>query len=93
MTDTYRDHRRASFRLGLQATAEGLSIAAIGFYAIGLLLYFANGIAAAGAPINVTIVMGLATPLIGLIVWHVVRRSRNRIMTQAGSRVEGEAAP
>ena len=85
--------RRASIQLGLQATVEGLSIAAISYYAIGLLLYFAHGVAAAGAPINVTIVMGLATPLICLTVWYVVRRIRNRIMTQAGAAAERETAP
>ena len=85
--------RRASIQLGLQATVEGLSIAAISYYAIGLLLYFANGVAATGAPINVTIVMGLATPVICLMVWSVVRRIRNRIMTQAGAAAEGEGAP
>ena len=85
--------RRASIQLGLQATVEGLSIAAISYYAIGLLLYFANGIAAAGAPINVTIVMGLATPVICIMVWYVVRRIRNRIMTQAGAAAEGGGAP
>ena len=85
--------RRASIQLGLQATVEGLSIAAISYYAIGLLLYFANGVAAAGLPINVTIAMGPATPVICLTVWYVVRRIRNRIMHQAGATAEGEAAP
>ena len=93
MTDTCRDHRRASIQLGLQATVEALSIAAISSYASGLLWCFAIGIAAAGAPINVPIAMGLATPLICLIVCHVVRRSRNHIMTQAGAAAEGERAP
>ncbi len=77
--------RRAQVQLGLQATVEGLSIAAISYYAIGLLLYFAKGVEATGVPVNVTMVMGFATPAICVVVWYVVRRIRRRIMTQAGA--------
>lgn len=74
--------RRASIQLGMQATVEGLSTAAISYYAVGLLVYFSNGIVEAGVPVNMTVVIGLATPAIFLTVWFAVRRIRNRIMKQ-----------
>jgi uncharacterized membrane-anchored protein len=79
--------RRARVQLGLQATVEGLSIAAISYYAIGLIKYFAEGLHEAGAPFNMTLAMGFATPAICLAVWYIVRQIRRRIIKQADTAV------
>lgn len=76
--------RRAQAQLRLQATVEGLSIVAISYYAAGLLLYAVHGVEAAGISVNAPLVVGLATPVICLFVWSIVKRIRKRIMTQAG---------
>lgn len=75
--------RRAQVQLSLQATVEGLSIAAISYYAIGLITYFVKGLESAGAPVDVTLVVGMATPVVCVGVWYIVRRLRQRIMKQA----------
>lgn len=67
--------RRAKLQLRLQQTVEGLSVAAISYYVIGILNYAAKG-AEKALPINATLITGvLAIPVV-LGVWGLVRRLR-----------------
>ena len=71
--------RRARLQLRLQQTVEGLSVAAIAYYAVGLVGYLAKGAKAGGVPINSDLVSGLAVPLLAAAVFVAVRRARRRL--------------
>ena len=58
---------------------EGLSIAAISYYVISLLLYLAKGAKAAGLPIHPEIAAGALIPLVLWAVWRTTRRIHARL--------------
>jgi uncharacterized membrane-anchored protein len=66
--------RGQSLQLRLQSTVEGLSIAAISYYVVSLLLYVAKSAQAAGLPVKPEVAVGLSIPFVIFIVWRVVRR-------------------
>ena len=66
--------RGQELQLRLQSTVEGLSIAAISYYVISLLLYGGKAAKAAGAPINPEIAAGALIPLVLWFVWRNIRR-------------------
>jgi uncharacterized membrane-anchored protein len=66
--------RGQEVQLRLQATVEGLSIAAVSYYVISLLLYGAKALKAAGVPINPEIAVGAAIPLVLWAAWRITRR-------------------
>jgi len=69
---------RARQQLRLQQTVEGLSVAAIVYYAAGLLGYLAKGATAAGLRVHADLVTAVAIPLLaGAVLW-MVRRARRR---------------
>ncbi len=68
---------RAELQLRLQQTVEGLSVAAITYYMVGVVGYFAGGLAAAGVAVDPKFAMGLAVPVaLGLAVYGVWRTRR-----------------
>jgi len=69
-------NRRAQLQLRLQQTVEGLSVAAITYYVIGLVGYLAKGLKAAGWPIDADIAMAVSIPLVAGSVWFGLRRWR-----------------
>jgi uncharacterized membrane-anchored protein len=71
--------RRAKLQLRLQETVEGLSVAAISYYLVGLVGYAAKGAAAAGLAVPVDLVTGLSIPAVIALVWYAVRRIRRRL--------------
>ena len=70
--------RRARLQLRLQQTVEGLSVAAVSYYVVGLLAYLAKGLADAGAEIDPVIVAAASVPFVVLAVAWTVRRIRRR---------------
>lgn len=68
--------RRAKLQLRLQQTVEGLSVAAICYYVVGLVGYGAKALKGAGLPLNVDLVVGASIPLVALGVIAAVRRAR-----------------
>lgn len=80
--------RRAKLQLRLQKTVEGLSVAAISYYLVGLVGYAAKGVDAAGLPVPVELVTGLSIPVVVLIVWSALQRVRGRL-----ARDDDDAAP
>ena len=66
--------RGQELQLRLQSTVEGLSIAAISYYMVSLLLYGGKAAKAAGAPINPEMLAGAVIPLILWLVWRNIRR-------------------
>ena len=74
--------RGQELQLRLQSTVEGLSIAAISYYVISLLLYGGKAAKAAGAPVNPEIVVGAAIPLVLWLVWRNIRRIHAKLRGQ-----------
>lgn len=71
--------RRAKLQLRLQQTVEGLSVAAIVYYVAGLAGYVAKALKAAGAHIEPDLAVGVAIPVVALLVMLALRRARRGI--------------
>jgi uncharacterized membrane-anchored protein len=76
--------RRAKLQLRLQQTVEGLSVAAIVYYVVGLVGYVAKGASSAGLPIRPDLAMGLAVPVCAVAVYLALRRVRRRLSAGHG---------
>ena len=72
-------NRRQGLQLKLQSTVEGLSVAAITYYVVGLVGYLARGAQRIGWPVSVEVSMAAAVPLVALAVWSSLRRLHHRI--------------
>ena len=70
--------RRADLQLRLQRTVEGLSVVAISYYAVNLVLYL-TGPLEKGFGISKTTLAAIATPVIVLLVWLLVQRIRRHV--------------
>lgn len=71
--------RRASMQLRLQQTVEGLSIAAIAYYIVGLVGYGVKGLNSLGLRINADLAMGFAIPVVVAILFFGLKAHRRRI--------------
>lgn len=72
-------NRRMSLQLKLQATVEGLSVAAITYYVVGLVSYLARGAKELGWPFSSDATAAAAIPLIALAVWLSLRRLHAKV--------------
>ncbi|MCY4180959.1 MAG: DUF3422 family protein, partial [Litoreibacter sp.] len=70
--------KRADLQLRLQKTVEGLSVVAISYYAVNLVLYMAEPLGDA-AGLSKLVLTALTTPLVILGVWWMVRRIRDQM--------------
>lgn len=70
---------RTRLQLRLQQTVEGLSVAAISYYVVGLLGYLAKAAHEAGLHVDPTIATAAAVPPVVLAVWWMLRRMRRHI--------------
>ena len=77
-------NRRARTQLRLQQTVEGLSVAAISYYLVGLIAYAAKAASGAGVKIDPDLVAGLAIPVVVALVWFAVRRLRRAVVGKVG---------
>ena len=71
-------NERTRLQLRLQATVEGLSVAAISYYVVGLFVYLVKGAHDEGVPVNVSFATALFVPAAVLAIWWVVRRVRRK---------------
>lgn len=72
-------NKRTRMQLRLQATVEGLSVAAITYYVVGLFGYVVKGVHDAGiVHAETSTVTSVFVPVAALAVWWVVRRVRRR---------------
>jgi uncharacterized membrane-anchored protein len=71
--------QRSHTQLRLQQTVEGLSVAAISYYLVGLTKYLAQSAKALGLISNSTLVTGLAVPFCIATVWFAMRRLRRTL--------------
>ena len=71
--------RRAQLQLRLQETVEGLSVIAIGYYGVGLVGYALKGLEESGFPIDASLGMGIAVPIVVGLAWLGLRRVKKRL--------------
>lgn len=71
--------RGQALQLRLQSTVEGLSIAAISYYVVSLLLYGGKAMKAAGVPIQPELAAGAAIPLVLWAVWKATQRIHRKL--------------
>jgi uncharacterized membrane-anchored protein len=69
-------------QLRMQATVEGLSIAAITYYVVSLLLYFFKALKAEGwLPVQPELAAGAAIPVVLFAVWQTTRRIHRKFFS------------
>jgi uncharacterized membrane-anchored protein len=72
---------RQGLQLKLQATVEGLSVAAITYYIVGLVSYLAKGAHAIGWPWSAESTAASAIPVVAIGVWWSLRRLHSRVFS------------
>jgi uncharacterized membrane-anchored protein len=72
--------RGQQLQLRLQGTVEGLSIAAISYYVVSLVLYGAKAAKAAGLRLEPEIIAGASIPIVLWLVWQATRRIHSRLL-------------
>jgi len=78
-------NERTRLQLMLQATVEGLSVAAISYYVVGLFGYVVKGAHDAGLlRVDPALATGASVPVAVALVWWVVRRIRRRHIRGVG---------
>ena len=75
--------RRQHLQHRLQEAVEGLSIAAISYYTIGLLKILLKGGEKLGLPLNSDLASAVAVPLVLLLVWWAVHRIKEKIIRKS----------
>ncbi len=76
--------RRVKLQLRLQQTVEGLSVAAITYYAVGLLGYLFKALKDTGVPINDRLATGIAVPVVLAAIWFSMRRIKKALHRDEG---------
>ena len=71
--------RGQAMQLRLQSTVEGLSIAAISYYVVSLVLYAGKAAKAGGMGVNPELLAGASVPLVLWAVWRATRRIHERL--------------
>ena len=71
--------RGQDLQLRLQSTVEGLSIAAISYYVVSLVLYGAKALNKLGLALNPELTAGLSIPLVLWGVWKTVQRIHDNL--------------
>lgn len=78
--------RGQEMQLRLQTTVEGLSIAAISYYVVSLLVYGGKALKGAGVPVNPEVAAGALIPLVLWGVWRATQRIHRKIHHGASGR-------
>ncbi|MGB5735724.1 MAG: DUF3422 domain-containing protein [Thiohalocapsa sp.] len=74
--------RRARLQLRLQETVEGLSVVAISYYGLGLVGYLLKGLNASGWPIDATLGVAIALPLVVGAAWFGLKHTKRKLMKE-----------
>lgn len=77
-------NERTRLQLRLQTTVEGLSVAAVSYYVVGLFGYLMKGLHDKGVPVDPTLASALFVPVAVLAIWWTVRRIRRKHIAGAG---------
>lgn len=71
-------NHRANLQLRLQHTVEGLSVAAVSYYVVGLVSYLAKGLEDLGPHLKASVVTTWAVPVTVMAIWLLVRNLRKK---------------
>lgn len=82
--------RRAALQLRLQKTVEGLSVAAISYYVVGLIAYAIKGFLGKDASISAETVIAFSVPLVLLVISFGLVRTRQMIDREEETPSAGE---
>lgn len=74
-------NERQDVQLKLQSTVEGLSVAAITYYIVGLISYLAKGAQGLGWPWGAEATAAAAIPVVAIAVWWSIRRLHRRLFS------------
>ena len=74
-------NQRQSLQLKLQSAVETLSVAAITYYAVGLIAYLTKGLQLLGWPWSAESTTALALPLVLIVVWWSMRKLHRKIVS------------
>jgi uncharacterized membrane-anchored protein len=74
---------RAKLQLRLQQTVEGLSVAAVSYYVVGLISYVAKGVGTERFGIPDKLVAAVAVPFVVVGLWLIVRGIRRKHLDTA----------
>lgn len=77
-------NRRAEAQLRLQLTVEGLSVAAVTYYIVGLVGYAVKGLKSLGWLLNPDVMVGISIPIVALIVALGIRRIHQGVAPKPG---------
>ncbi len=72
-------NQRQGMQLKLQSTVEGLSVAAITYYIVGLISYLAKGAHGIGWPWSPETTAACAIPFVAVGIWWSLRRLHHRV--------------
>jgi len=81
LLDTMNRRQKAQFLL--QSAVEGLSVAAITYYGVGLVGYLAKGLKVLNVELSPELVTAAAVPLVAVVVWFGIRRLHHRLAAHA----------
>ncbi|PLX98783.1 MAG: DUF3422 domain-containing protein [Desulfuromonas sp.] len=73
-------NRRSRLQFRLQETVEGLSIAAISYYAVGLLSYLFGGLPLKNWGIDKNVLLASSIPVVVIVIWYVTHRIKHRLI-------------
>ena len=73
-------NRRSRLQFRLQETVEGLSIAAISYYSIGLLSYLFQGLPLKQWGLDKNILLACSIPVVLSTIWFITRRIKQRLI-------------
>ncbi|MFM2328483.1 MAG: hypothetical protein RLZZ494_586 [Pseudomonadota bacterium] len=76
--------RGQELQLKLQSTVEGLSIAAISYYMVSLVLYGGKALKGAGLPLNPEVLAGSLIPVVLWGVWKATQRIHAKLHDAGG---------
>ena len=80
--------RRSSIQLMMQHTVEGLSVAAISYYMVGLLKYLIEALYNSGVDIDKSMAVGISVPIVVMVVWFATRRIHKKFLKLAIEKVD-----
>ncbi|WP_026182302.1 DUF3422 family protein [Leeia oryzae] len=72
-------NRRAALQLRLQETVEGLSVAVLTYYIVGLVGYASKGLHAAGLAVDYELVTGISIPVVAGLVAFGMHRFKKKL--------------
>jgi len=78
--------KRSGLQLRLQQAVEGLSVAAIAYYLMGLLKYVYDAVEAQGFHIDKTTALGISVPLVVAITWGAMHKLMRSVKSESSKK-------